>query len=271
MQGKTTLREKKLITQSRDFYTHIKDNTPSEYHTHNFYEIFYVTEGVKIHMYNGKKEYLNVGDLLIIRPGDWHGFLVEEGRSGKHRDIVVSKKLFEKTCSLVSQSLLQNIIDSYKYAKVNVHGAKINELENIVEKAQFGNEIGDKYRDAYSVILLVHILQAFVEKGIDLTTKYPTWLRDLLVALKEPISFPYTMEEILSNYYFDRSYMRKVFKKHIGCTMTEYRLNAKLDYADMLLKTTTFNIEKIAQTCGFNNPTYFYRTYKQKFGHTPKH
>src|SRR5262245_38097467 len=43
-------------------------------HTHDFAEVFFISEGRGVHLINGQRVALETGDLCMIRPADAHGF-----------------------------------------------------------------------------------------------------------------------------------------------------------------------------------------------------
>lgn len=60
------------------------------------------------------------------------------------------------------------------------------------------------------------------------------------------------------------------FKCKYGCTVFQYILNLRLNYAHNLLNTiTNIKTKDIALACGFEDTSYFCRLYKSKFGTTP--
>lgn len=43
----------------------------------------------------------------------------------------------------------------------------------------------------------------------------------------------------------------------------------RISYAEILLQTTTFSMESIAEACGYSNPVHFFRQFKKIKGITP--
>jgi len=67
----------------------------------------------------------------------------------------------------------------------------------------------------------------------------------------------------------NRSYLSKLFKQMTGKNLTEYILGKRIERARELLLNTQFTVENICFQCGFDNLSYFYRTFKKKTGKTP--
>lgn len=62
---------------------------------------------------------------------------------------------------------------------------------------------------------------------------------------------------------------RRLFNDFTGVSPIEYRNRIRLENAKMLLKSGEYRIEEAAFAVGFTNLSFFYRSYKQLFGHSP--
>ncbi|MBQ6509042.1 MAG: helix-turn-helix transcriptional regulator, partial [Flexilinea sp.] len=82
----------------------------------------------------------------------------------------------------------------------------------------------------------------------------------------------YELDQFLRSLPFSYDYLRKLFKKEMGITPHQYLCNKRLDTAAEWLSSAyqdSSNIADIARTCGFNEPLYFSRMFKKKFGIAP--
>lgn len=82
-------------------FTALTLNTGNMYHSHTFWEIFFLISGKGIHYLNGEKIPLNIGDAYILRPGDKH--FVEMCPSTppngySQRDIYVTEAQMQNLC-----------------------------------------------------------------------------------------------------------------------------------------------------------------------------
>lgn len=66
------------------------------------------------------------------------------------------------------------------------------------------------------------------------------------------------------------SYLSSLFKKETGMTLTDYVNKKRAEHAALLLKTTSMQIQTIAQYCGILDVNYFTKIFKKYFGKTPK-
>jgi len=64
--------------------------------------------------------------------------------------------------------------------------------------------------------------------------------------------------------------LRKIFKDNVGISMSEYRLQFKLNKAKYLLESTNLPIKEIADTLNFYDAAYFCKVFKKYTGMSPK-
>lgn len=65
-------------------------------------------------------------------------------------------------------------------------------------------------------------------------------------------------------------YLSALFRRETGHTLTDFVNQRRMDFAKHLLKTTSLQIQTIAQHCGITDVQYFSRMFKKYTGMTPK-
>lgn len=80
-----------------------------------------------------------------------------------------------------------------------------------------------------------------------------------------------TLSELATTHGISVSKLCHAFKKKYHCSIVEYILNLRLSYArNYLFTTQNSRTSDAAFLCGFDDVSYFCRTYKKKFGVSPK-
>ena len=116
-------------------------------------------------------------------------------------------------------------------------------------------------------------------------------LKQLLLKIIETVdenAVPARMVEALDNYLRENAgddisnteigaifgyhpfYISKVLKDRKGTTLRQYIIAYRLKLAKKLLEESSKSVNEIAEDCGFNDPSYFTKTFKSAFGMTPK-
>ena len=261
-----------LMSPTVQLIPKITDNTSDRYyHDHNFYEIFYVLEGTITHHYNNVKEELKAGDIRLLRPKDKHGFIRKQGVPCAHRDIMITEQLFRKSCNFIDPALFDKIDGFSAPLKAKIPQIKIVEFEKEFSKMFFVSDVnGIHSKVAMTNILAVELLNVFLQDQQPQYSGLPAWLNTILPSFSTPVLMREGLDLILKDISYDKSYICRSFKKYMGCTMTEYLRDRRIDYAMSLLLTTDKTTAQICEEVGFESIPYFTAAFKDKYSLPPK-
>ena len=82
----------------------------------------------------------------------------------------------------------------------------------------------------------------------------------------------FELDVYLRSLPFSYDYLRKLFKKELGVTPHKFLMDMRLQTAAESLSSDfgdAGNISEIAHMCGFREPLYFSRVFKNKYGVSP--
>lgn len=269
---KTINLEQDNLINGRAFNSFLMKNSPSLPHTHNFFEICYIIDGEINEEINNCPSRLLTNQLTILRPNiDLHAYSLHEEKDCIYRNILISTQLFQDTCQHLfnSNDFFTAIINKPDPPVITLSTEDVTFLETLLSLLTKDNT--EKDEDYIGKSVTATIL-AFYTKHLEVlvSSTSPAWLKDLCSFLQTPINFNKSLASIISeHFYFNQAYICKAFKKKFGITMTEYFLQAKLNYAKRLLISSNYNIEQIAEKSGFMNLSYFNRVFKKHFHTTP--
>ncbi len=77
------------------------------------------------------------------------------------------------------------------------------------------------------------------------------------------------LDDLAQMLYINKFYLTHIFKEQFGITINNYLTQVRITNAKKHLRFTDWNLEKISLECGFNNVSYFIRTFKKAEGMTP--
>lgn len=77
------------------------------------------------------------------------------------------------------------------------------------------------------------------------------------------------VQDIASAQYINQTYLRSMFKREYGLTISDYITKTRMEAAALLLKQKTHRLANIAETVGYNDSSYFSKCFKKYYGMSP--
>ena len=120
--------------------------------------------------------------------------------------------------------------------------------------------------------LLLHLLE------LDSSKQLRAVLYSLYIGEKMDLSFlmnsyylkPLTLNELARLSGRSLSAFKRDFQDEFSTSPALWLKNKRIDYADFLLRNSTKNVTEISAEIGYESVSHFIKTYKEKFGVTPK-
>lgn len=99
--------------------------------------------------------------------------------------------------------------------------------------------------------------------------------RKFIVQLTAVVEENMTDESLSANFLCDKMHVSRMslyrkLKDIASVTPSEFIMNIKIGHAAQLLRTTSMTVQEIMYASGFNNKSYFYREFAERFQMTPK-
>ena len=88
--------------------------------------------------------------------------------------------------------------------------------------------------------------------------------------VREHIQEDIYISDIAKQVYLNEQYLMRVFKKTTGISILEFITNERLWLAKELLINTNYPINRVADTVGYGNYSYFTKLFKRHTGLTPQ-
>lgn len=242
------------------------ENVPM--HSHSYIEFFYVFGGGGTHYINGQTQYIQHGDAFLLLPSDVHGF--EQTKNGVflRRDILIESDYFKTVCDFFAPKMYQNILNGNYPLRLVLSGEQIGCIETYVP-GLFTNPSMESY-SLSAKALTTYLINVMLENDMKNSSDFPHWLNNLITRLSTCDNFQTDLSELTADFFYNPDYMRRLFKKLVGMTMTDYFNKQKMNYAYSLFQSTNATVQEVCETVGIANIAYFYRLFKETFHETPK-
>jgi len=86
---------------------------------------------------------------------------------------------------------------------------------------------------------------------------------EILIYIDKNIRSKISIKDLENNFFYNRYYIMKLFKKEIGLTIVEYINSIRLYNSILLIKNDNSNFISIALKNGFYSSEYFSETFRQ--------
>lgn len=139
-----------------------------------------------------------------------------------------------------------------KYKEINLEKGK-----DILEKALIHQLLAYIYSDCYS--------GSHVDEK---ESQHAETIVQLLQYINRHLSEEITLEQLAAQVNYSEFYVSRLFKKISGKTLTSYIQEKRIDEASCLIRSG-LPIHQAAEQVGFNNYSYFYKTFKKIIGCSP--
>ncbi len=249
-------------------FTQSARNEDVPLHAHTYIEFFYVFDGHGEEELNGEKRHLVRGDGCLLLLDDKHKFYETKNDVFFRRDILISTSFFKEACNFFSPSLYEDISNGKYSREITLSSEDISSIENYVPSL-FLDPNSKEYLLAAKLITtsLINLVVSYNFKKA--SPNVPEWLSNLATRLSTYDNFKYELSELIEDLAYTPDYIRRMFKKYFGMTMTDFFNQQKINYAYFLLKKTDVSIEEICENIGFDNISYFYKLFKNIMHVTP--
>ena len=263
---------KKEIGGTYQFIDLINHSDPL--HTHDYYEIFFVTKGQIKHVINKKIEILPTGSICFIRPDDEHFIEPFNSSECEMINLCFSAETLNKTMSFFDNELdFSKILNHPEPMVIKISKTERTLLYQKLDNLNVLNHTDEKtFKINFLYLLNDLIITKFFNDHLGASkpkSNVPEWLNNLCIEMKKPANFiagTKRMEEIS---FLSKEHISRSFAKYLNTSPTKYVTDLRMKYAANLLKNSNISIMDISFACGYNNLSHFYHLFKKHYGISP--
>ena len=120
-------------------------------------------------------------------------------------------------------------------------------------------------------ILLQFILEMW-EKGFVIENDKSgrnTVEKEMISYIQQNFKEKIPLKEFGEQFHLSEKYISRYFKEHFHITLSQYITHLRLEYAKQLLQDTDTPVTEIAMQSGYQNVSYFIRSFKKTYGVSP--
>ncbi len=265
---KRTLLDKNYLEHNESFHIarcELSSRSPDFVHDHDFFEMFYVETGSVNHHVNGQLQRLDTGTIVFIRPTDSHALW-----SNSAKATIVNLLFTADTALHISSRYHAQFADHFFWSNDPFpRSLNLKELDQQRLLKDLMHLIAGPRLLAHVEGFLTQFLVSRTNEEQHHST-LPSWLRDGLSRASEPHVIKQGARGLSAACGRSHEHVSRVVKQHLSMTASEIMNGRRMVHAAKLLVSTDSPITEIAQVCGVENTSYFYRMFKDFHGMTPK-
>lgn len=238
-------------------------------HAHNYYEYFLITSGAITHVVNRTRETLHVGDLVLIRPDDYHYYEPIEASDCTIINVSFSSHHFYDACHYLGDDTRAKLMSSIKPPQINI----IPYTEcTLIDDHDFLKFFTGSNSELYLRIrlLLLEVLATFLKYNhLAQPSSESGWLLHSLNQMTSQENIEEGVPALLRITGFSHGHLCRIMKQQLNITPSQYITKIRMVYVSNMLLNSDTDILTISIKAGYSSLSHFITIFKEHFGMTP--
>lgn len=238
----------------------------SQMRSHEYYEIYCFLAGDAEYCVEGRRYFLQPGDLILLCKGEVHHYeLNSRGtyeRIGVHFDLPDLQDTFNKAHLL--SPFLNRSSGSFNHYPAQLfpnrqwlfYLQKISQAQNRMDAL------------CYLLPLLMDIAECFpvLQKSPPVAERDPA--SPIIKYINQNLSEDLSLDKLCHQFFVSKTHINRLFRQATGTTVWDYITVKRLFLAREKIQAGA-NPSIIFSECGFRDYSTFFRAYKNHFGYSP--
>jgi AraC family L-rhamnose operon transcriptional activator RhaR len=246
-------------------------------HTHTFFEVAVVLAGEGVHQSLAGRQQLRVGDVLLLRPGVWHGYeechdldlynccfsadLMQRELAWTREDPLLGYLLWTGPHSAQRRGILTTRLEPPALSECLGYLSGLQDLGDAPVNLHRGEIVG--WLSLFLGCLARAVLDDGAVRGMGQT--HPAVLEAMRMMEAEPAR-QWTLSELASDLHLAPGYLVRLFKSTTGLPPMAFLSRHRVELAADRLLHTDQPISRIGESVGWPDQNYFARRFKSHYG-----
>ena len=244
----------------------------SQLHMHDYYEIFLTLSDEVIHCINGAKQLLKKNSLVFVRPTDVHMYYATNKEDYYLVNLAFTNEIMKQLRTYLADSFPFEQYLTAQYPVVIVLRdqdaewiqIKLNKI-NLIDQTHY-EERSLQYR---MLLFLIFTKYMSANSFSVHSSGIPLWLSTAYAEMKRLENFSAGTQKMVELTGKSRGHVSRCLQKYYHVSLSEYVNSLRLNYMANLLINSNINTIEICYECGFQNISWAYSLFKEKFGVSP--
>ncbi len=243
-------------------------------HWHDEFEIIYVKSGFLTVSISGENYIGKPGDAFVVSPGNLHFMGSQTGNVDYFTFLFPLKYISFRTDDILDDKLLEPLNSGHLIINPEIKDTVKEQCEQLVEiygtkKEESQSKITAQIKT--KIILLQFILELW-KRGFIVendTSGKNTVEKEMVSYIQQNFTGKILLKEFGEQFHLSEKYISRYFKEHFHITISQYVTYLRLEHAKHLLQDTDIPVTEVAMQSGYQNVSYFIRSFKKTYGMSP--
>ena len=243
-------------------------------HWHDEFEIIYVKSGFLTVSISGENYIGKPGDAFVVSPGNLHFMGSQTGNVDYFTFLFPLKYISFRTDDILDDKLLEPLNSGHLIINPEIEDTVKEQCEQLVEiygakKEESQSKITAQIKT--KIILLQFILELW-KRGFIVendTSGKNTVEKEMVSYIQQNFTGKILLKEFGEQFHLSEKYISRYFKEHFHITISQYVTYLRLEHAKHLLQDTDIPVTEVAMQSGYQNVSYFIRSFKKMYGMSP--
>lgn len=243
-------------------------------HWHDELEIIYVKSGCLTVSISGESYIGNAGDVFVVSPGNLHLMGAQTGTVDYFTFLFPLKYISFRTDDMLNDKLLEPLNSGQLMISPRVKGTAKELCEQLIAIYVAKNNESESKITAQiktKIILLQFILEMWKQGFVieNDTSGRNMVEKEMVSYVQQNFTGKISLKEFGEQFHLSEKYISRYFKEHFHIALSQYVTYLRLEHAKQLLQDTDIPITEVAMQSGYQNVSYFIRSFKKTYGVSP--
>ena len=243
-------------------------------HWHDELEIIYVKSGFLTVNISGENYIGKPGDAFVVSPGNLHFMGSQTGTVDYFTFLFPLKYIAFRSDDMLDDKLIEPLNSGHLMISPEIKDTVKEQCEQLarVYAAEIDKSESKITSQIRKKIILLQFIHELWKKGFIVendTTGRNTVEKEMVSYIQQNYMWKILLREFGEQFHLSEKYISRYFKEHFHITLSQYVTYLRLEHAKQMLQETDISVTEVAMQSGYQNISYFIRSFKKTYGVSP--
>ena len=243
-------------------------------HWHDELEIIYVKSGFLTVNISGENYIGKPGDAFVVSPGNLHFMGSQNGTVDYFTFLFPLKYIAFRSDDMLDDKLIEPLNSGHLMISPEIKDTVKEQCEQLagVYAAEIDKSESKITSQIRKKIILLQFIHELWKKGFIVendTTGRNTVEKEMVSYIQQNYMGKILLREFGEQFHLSEKYISRYFKEHFHITLSRYVTYLRLEHAKQMLQETDISVTEVAMQSGYQNISYFIRSFKKTYGVSP--